>query len=779
MINLFTRVLILFLLLCSNAFAVGSWDTPGFRYTPQKTAQGDTDYNQIVISESRTSARLDKSIWAGDPAIAAALGAPVTTGTSFQDAITACGSSSTTLHVGRGTYSITGNMVVPANVCLVPEKGAVLSVATTKTLTINGPFEAGLYQVFTGAGSVLFGDGAVKTVNNYWFGAAVGGENATATQAAIDSIPATGGVTLLLAKSLYSSTVVVSKPNVVVDSNFNDQTWSTSYAKIGAGDYGIYNVMFAVTASNVKFINTSFTQGSFTSSGFYIWFALGTDGGVVDNCNFYDLLYSVAENGVCIQTRTTTTNTHIRNCYFENCRGAVVLQGSRSSIFNNISQNTDSNGGADAIYSIDAGDGNDMSHNQVYKAQACPVSGSVYQIAGSATNFTCSYNYLNGLKGGIGFYLSSYAGVYPKKGTVSHNTISGGNLTPTASFTMMRLLPGCQEIEVSNNKFIEMGTESVTSMALDISPGNNRALYNDIYLDPNKDLTWAIRVLPSLVASTTGAITTGTKSLVVADATGFKLNDNISIDGITGNRKITDITGTTITIDFNADNTVTGAKVITPAPGYLDIIGNSIRTASVGIYFSGFSANNNNLVPIKLRGNTYDSMLSPISTDGLVQNFPLWMENDNFTGPYINVFGTPVNDGKHNRQFAQGAYAAPYRIAGDVTSVYATELPTAGNYPGTSWGKGSTVFNPDTGTITICSLPGTFTAASTTGGITINTKILTVAAAAGFYPGDYITIAGVTGIKKIKYIVGNVMFIDTVADATVAAAAVVTPDPVF
>ena len=79
----------------------------------------------------------------------------------------------------------------------------------------------------------------------------------------------------------------------------------------------------------------------------------------------------------------------------------------------------------------------------------------------------------------------------------------------------------------------------------------------------------------------------------------------------------------------------------------------------------------------------------------------------------------------------------------------------------------------------LCTSSGTFSAASTTGSITSGSANLTVASAAGFSVGDYITIAGVTGIVPILAISGLVFTIGNAADATVAAAAVVTPDPIF
>ena len=62
-------------------------------------------------------------------------------------------------------------------------KGGSFTVASGKTLTIDVPFSAGLYQVFSGAGSVVFGAGLVTEVYPQWWGAV--GDGVTDDTAAI------------------------------------------------------------------------------------------------------------------------------------------------------------------------------------------------------------------------------------------------------------------------------------------------------------------------------------------------------------------------------------------------------------------------------------------------------------------------------------------------------------------------------------------------------------------------------------------------------------------
>ena len=100
-----------------------------------------------------------------------------------------------------------------------------------------------------------------------------------------------------------------------------------------------------------------------------------------------------------------------------------------------------------------------------------------------------------------------------------------------------------------------------------------------------------------------------------------------------------------------------------------------------------------------------------------------------------------------------------------------------------SWRQGDHIFNTSAASGQpsgwVCITSGTFSTYSTTGSITINTTLLTVVSVSGVYVGEYITIAGVSGIKRVQKISGSVITIDSNADATVAGAAVVTPNPTF
>ncbi len=84
----------------------------------------------------------------------------------------------------RGTYVIAQNITFPANVNLKMAKGAIFSVDTGITVTINGSIEAGLWQIFGGAGSIG-GSPVVECVYPEWFGVISNLSGAATTNAAI------------------------------------------------------------------------------------------------------------------------------------------------------------------------------------------------------------------------------------------------------------------------------------------------------------------------------------------------------------------------------------------------------------------------------------------------------------------------------------------------------------------------------------------------------------------------------------------------------------------
>jgi hypothetical protein len=122
-------------------------------------------------------------------------------------AITAIGGAARTLYLAPCTWSITKDLIVPANINLKVENGALLSIADAVSFTISGTLEAGLYGIFStsGSGRVLFGGAAIESIYAEWWGADGGDDDSTAIQAALDSCASSKrALTLKGARSSYA-----------------------------------------------------------------------------------------------------------------------------------------------------------------------------------------------------------------------------------------------------------------------------------------------------------------------------------------------------------------------------------------------------------------------------------------------------------------------------------------------------------------------------------------------------------------------------------------------
>ncbi len=161
-------LLVLLLMMVMSTQAVGgTWTEGQFLYKPGIGARGEQEKSRFDSGLDRVAARLRKTVWLGDPNY----------GATLAEAVTAIGSAEVNLQVPPGTINIAADLTIPANVTLKPERGAVLSVATGKTLTINGSVEADFRQIFqwTGTGAIVLS--GLHPVKTSWFGDSAAGIN--------------------------------------------------------------------------------------------------------------------------------------------------------------------------------------------------------------------------------------------------------------------------------------------------------------------------------------------------------------------------------------------------------------------------------------------------------------------------------------------------------------------------------------------------------------------------------------------------------------------------
>jgi hypothetical protein len=106
----------------------------------------------------------------------------------ISSADTAAGSSKA-LYFPPGTYRIASNLTINAK-ALQFSQGAMLSIDAGVTVTINGTIQAGLWQIFSGSGSVSLG-GKFKDIPVSWWGPAADGttDDTTVFAKAVAAVP--------------------------------------------------------------------------------------------------------------------------------------------------------------------------------------------------------------------------------------------------------------------------------------------------------------------------------------------------------------------------------------------------------------------------------------------------------------------------------------------------------------------------------------------------------------------------------------------------------------
>jgi parallel beta-helix repeat protein len=202
-----------------------------------------------------------------------------------------------------GTYAIPADKTVTTH--LTVPKGVIYQIATGKTLTINGPFEAGLYQVFScvGTGVVTFGSGVNKAYPQWW-GAI--GDGVTECYEAFQAAASSG--IKLVSVPYPASYYKISTGQIAVPSN---QHW------IGEGNcpmlrndtnsaYAIFDCSGTVGArkSNILIENIGMRNGTATTGPFIS----GKDAILIDYVD----------------------NITIKNCFLTEMQGVTVIKPIRS-----------------------------------------------------------------------------------------------------------------------------------------------------------------------------------------------------------------------------------------------------------------------------------------------------------------------------------------------------------------------------------------------------------------------------------------------------------------
>ena len=209
-----TLALFIFLLSC---FASAPAQTKLQNLTPTTTTNS-SDVLYVVINPTTTPA--DRKITVDNLFLSRTGNKNLTAYASLSAAITAIGSTQAVIEI-PATTTVSATLTSPANITLSFTGAGMVSVSSGQTLTINGPLQAPLRQIFTGSGSVKFGSRINEGFPEH-FGAAGNGStnDAAAIQACINAFSGTSlraGKVKLTGSYVINSTVTISYSDILIE----------------------------------------------------------------------------------------------------------------------------------------------------------------------------------------------------------------------------------------------------------------------------------------------------------------------------------------------------------------------------------------------------------------------------------------------------------------------------------------------------------------------------------------------------------------------------------
>lgn len=556
----------------------------------------------------------------------------------LEAAVTAAGANETTILVDE-PVTLTGNLTVASTIQLMMGRDGLITIPNGYQLTINGPFVCGLFQCFddenTDLDGVVFGPGAVEKVFPEWWGAAADGttDDTSAIQAAFRSISSTGG-TVAFAPATYCATNIIlyTDGGVVIVSG--SETTLLKCIAGGENDYFIapYSYAYNSAAAGYQYHirNLRVDSNSVASNGIIMqaWFSQlekvaitgATVAGIcltgktlddtelnaelhqmkIINCRIY-----ANYDGIYIDDCTTASinDTHIgRSDIYENTNYGLRDEKASGLIIESSHFWTNTAGDVyiDALYGwcrFNDTVFENYEHYSIFLAnalsflrlQGCFMRGPVYVyqstsadlcgIMGVGNQFIEDGHYLLGADANIVVHSTGdlFVTSAPYRMTAEGNTCYYMvNDSYSRNVGQGRLIRGYMRGSYTPMRTVEWGTAAPSTS------GTYRAgdiIYNTAINDGVVDF-WECVTAGTLgtLSGVTGSIDTGTRVLTVNDADDLMIGQFVSIAGVSDTKYISDIDGTTVTINANADATVAGAAVAFVAPTFTARMTKGVRS---------------------------------------------------------------------------------------------------------------------------------------------------------------------------------------------------------
>jgi hypothetical protein len=292
---------------------------------------------------------------------------------TISQAVTGIGSAQKTLLLAPGTWTISANVIVPSNINLRFEQGAILSIGTGKEFKIYGPIDSPIVQIFSGSGKVMFG-GSLPCVYAEWWGAVsdAATDCTNAIQSAIDAIETYNGgvVTLLIGIYKITAALKIQASGITIqgsgrsaiphpmtrggDITKRDATTIMYYGTTGeaikinrdiatdiwTGDYTVpfvvlkdfnlikYNTQNTDVTIGIKKVTRSSTFTNLTIAGFkFGCYSYSSWIDTWDNVEFSSLLNGGAPNDTCLYLEGQHNANQFVRCGFHWFRKGIVAAG--------------------------------------------------------------------------------------------------------------------------------------------------------------------------------------------------------------------------------------------------------------------------------------------------------------------------------------------------------------------------------------------------------------------------------------------------------------------
>ena len=260
----------------------------------------------VVKQDAGKSRQAENSVdnnSSGSPAPSAAVPATTPSGAvsaypSLNAAVTALAASGSITIDAPTTMS--ADLTIPSNMRVTFANTGSINLAG-HNLTINGPFEAGRYQVFKGGGAVTLGSGAVEECYPQWWGAV--GDGATESSSALQAWLNQPAGVKRLPKGIYLAGSTLTFPwrtNIQGDGSHRSiikSTVSSGYAM--QVDYSNPPTAEYNAADVFSYPHYSMTEGAVTFRDFGVHNTVATASGInaQDDCARFDNVWIMNEGG--------------------------------------------------------------------------------------------------------------------------------------------------------------------------------------------------------------------------------------------------------------------------------------------------------------------------------------------------------------------------------------------------------------------------------------------------------------------------------------------------